>query len=424
MALGSFSSGALSELSLDDVDRMLDLGESLFVEHKGGIGENESFKLLQAIAAFANTAGGWVLLGVEHGRIVASGDSPWARPGAPPLVDLVRDRLRTRIDPLPAFEAKVMSEHRDGPVAVVRVYESSDTPHILLDNGAVYVREVAMTRDASDPKRSGAGAVADRHYEAVKIGSRAELLALAGRGRTAEERVHGLVNTASVSPLIARLGLQFHLGKDGLQPLTVDHGLVHVRIAPYTLPSRFRGWATTVHAASAVCQAGEDLADCHGLTSGWVTPDPAGAGIAVPHTKPPHGDGFHQTQALARVVVDGAGVAGGALRLEPPDGTRPLPRRFLVEELAHEVILPVIRSAAAVLNAGEFIGRSRCQIDLVGMQHVILIESQGNQGIAAWVPVTTDVTLTATDAELVAVATTAARALARSAELPFWDPTT
>jgi hypothetical protein len=39
MALGSFSRGALYELTLDDVNRMLEVDESLFVEHKAGIGE-------------------------------------------------------------------------------------------------------------------------------------------------------------------------------------------------------------------------------------------------------------------------------------------------------------------------------------------------------------------------------------------------
>ena len=57
---------------------MLTLDETVFVEHKVGIGEQDSFKLVQAVAAFANTAGGWVLLGVENGKIIANGDSLWA----------------------------------------------------------------------------------------------------------------------------------------------------------------------------------------------------------------------------------------------------------------------------------------------------------------------------------------------------------
>jgi predicted HTH transcriptional regulator len=70
MTLGSFSSGALYEVSVADVNRMLSLDETLFVEHKAGMGDKESFKVLQAIAAFANTAGGWLLVGVHGGKII------------------------------------------------------------------------------------------------------------------------------------------------------------------------------------------------------------------------------------------------------------------------------------------------------------------------------------------------------------------
>jgi hypothetical protein len=305
---------------------------------------------------------------------------------------------------------------------VVRVYESSDTPHIVLQNGAVYVREVAGVRDAADPKRSGAGTVAERHYRAMKIGSRAQLLELAARGRAAEERVQQLLNTAVISPLVAQLGLVFHHFHDGWKPHAVDHGLVHVRIAPYTRSPRFRGWATTVDAATAVRKVGEDLADCHGLAPGWVTPHPAGAFIEVPHQHPPHFDGFRRADAWARVVIDGEGVSGAALRLDPPQPSDALPRRFEPDELARELILPVVRGAADVLAAGEFIGRSRCQIDLVGMQRAILLEAQGDRHpIADWVPTTTDLTLTATGNELLEAARIAAYALARSAGLPFWD---
>jgi hypothetical protein len=120
--VGSFSSASLSDLTTRDIETMLRLDETLFIEHKSGIGEPaNSFKLRQAVASFANTAGGWLLLGVANGRVVADSRSLWAETGARALVDLVRDRLRGRIDPLPAFECKVMEEYPDGPVGVIRV---------------------------------------------------------------------------------------------------------------------------------------------------------------------------------------------------------------------------------------------------------------------------------------------------------------
>jgi hypothetical protein len=194
---------------------------------------------------------------------------------------------------------------------------------------------------------------------------------------------------------------------------------VHVRIAPYTLPARFRGWSTTLDAAGAVLRAAENLGNNHGLMSDWVTPHPAGGSIEVPHTDPaPHTDRWTHADAYARVVIDGMGLSGAALKLEapPPQNLR---RQFDVDQIARTLILPVIRAAAAVLGAGEFIGRCRGQIDLVGVQHVAMLESQSDhQAVDDWVPSTIDITLTASDDELVRAALTAARPRARPQRRP------
>jgi hypothetical protein len=127
MTLGSFVHGALADLSPADLDRMLELDETLFVEHKADIGELTNYGLAKAICAFANTLGGWLLLGVKNGKPHGSTAS-WTAPGdGPTLVDMIRDRLRGEIDPLPAFEARLIAQ-ADGPVGVERVSESADTP--------------------------------------------------------------------------------------------------------------------------------------------------------------------------------------------------------------------------------------------------------------------------------------------------------
>jgi len=119
MALGSFVHGALAELTVDDLTRMLTLDETLFVEHKSDLRPDSAYNLASTVASFANTLGGWLLLGVRNGKPVTEPGN-WFDPSGPPLVDVVRNRLRMEIDPLPAFEARVI-EHADGPVGVVRV---------------------------------------------------------------------------------------------------------------------------------------------------------------------------------------------------------------------------------------------------------------------------------------------------------------
>ena len=159
MALGSFTHGALAELSADDFGRMLELDETLFVEHKGDIGDDKDtiYGLVSTVAAFANTYGGWLLIGVTN-RKPNGNAGRWsdAEDDAPTLVDAIRARLRGEIDPLPAFEAKLI-QHADGPVAVVRVYESSDTPHVVLRSGAVFVREPAEHGMLPIPSARAAG---------------------------------------------------------------------------------------------------------------------------------------------------------------------------------------------------------------------------------------------------------------------------
>ncbi|HEX3678854.1 MAG TPA: ATP-binding protein [Galbitalea sp.] len=428
MALGSFANGALLELVPEDLDRMLQLDETLYVEHKRGIGKDEAFQIVKAVASFANTAGGWLLIWVHKSAVVPIDAADALRnqlDGAPSLVDAIRDRLRGRIDPLPTFEAKVI-QHDDGPVGVVRVYESSDTPHVTVLDGAVYVREVAGVRDSTTPKQSGAGRLAQRAFHAAAIGSRAELVELSDRGRRATERVTNLLNTPFTVPLVERaLGLRFVTGSaGGLSPELDGRGRVIVRIAPYTLSPRFRGWATTHDGAAAVIKSAEDLADFHGLAPGWATPDPAGAAtIEVPFSSPPHSDGFHTFRAFAHVMIDGCGIAGAAVALEPPSPDVLL-TRLSVTDLAEKVICPTVKAADHVLSTGEFIGRARCQVDLVGLRDAIFVEHQLDQEAPApWVPITIDVTIPATERELGAVALRAAYAYARSAGLPFWDMT-
>jgi len=127
MTLGSFVHGALADMSSGDLDRMLELDESLFVEHKSDLGDETNYGLAKAISAFANTLGGWLLLGVTNGKPHGSTATWTSRGDGPTLVDSIRDRLRGEVDPLPAFEARVV-DHPEGPVGVVRVYESADTP--------------------------------------------------------------------------------------------------------------------------------------------------------------------------------------------------------------------------------------------------------------------------------------------------------
>lgn len=421
MPLGSFVSGALATLTVDDLDRMLKLDETLFVEHKSDLKTDGSYNLMKAVASFANTLGGWLLIGVHAGKPIDDPGS-WSNASGPPLVDQVRDRLRHELDPLPAFEARVLP-HPDGPIGVVRVYQSADTPHVAIKTGSVFVREVAGDSDASRPRRAGGGRDSERAYAAAQIRSRAQLIELTERGKLAEQRVRGLVDPLRPLPLTNNaLDLRFeHAAEDTIQPKPIAGGGVVVRLVPYSLPPHFQGWSTTADASTAVLTAVEGLADRHGLAGDWITPHPAGQSVDVPLEKgrrllDASGLGL---DASARAVLDGAGVAGAALWHESPGSERRRHLRF--NDVAEQLVAPTIEAAATALTAGEIIGRAWCQIDLVGLGRVLLLEKQGDEA-SGWVPSGGDVTLPLEASELHAHALRAAYAFARSAGLPAWDP--
>ncbi len=164
-------------------------------------------------------------------------------------------------------------QHRDEPVGVVRVYESSDTPHVVLRSGSVFVREAAGVGDASAPRQSGSGRRRERAYEVAVIRSRAQLLELSERGREGSERVDRLLDPWRPLPLMAAgVGLSFEqVDEQVVQPrYTSERVSIVVRLVPYTLAPRFRGWATTTRGAASVVRALEDLADIRGMGPDWA----------------------------------------------------------------------------------------------------------------------------------------------------------
>jgi hypothetical protein len=168
----------------------------------------------------------------------------------------------------------------------------------------------------------------------------------------------------------------------------------------------------------------EKLSKRNGLSNDWVDPDPSGAGIAVPLEEGAvHTDGAGlPLGATAHLVLDAAGVAGAALSLSPPDDTR---RRSWLRsnQLMDFVRLPML-AAAGLLDSGEFLGRTRCQIDLVGLSRAFLLEHAGDNGGPLWMPTSGELSLPADDAQIDALAQRAANAFWRGAGVPAWDAPT
>jgi Putative DNA-binding domain len=238
---------ALGELAESErvFKALLAENESLFVEHKTDIAKGEGYQLAKAAASFANTLGGWILVGVKNGEPVLGWEPPPAG-----FVDAVRQRLEGQIDPIPSFAADVI-EFGTGLIGVVRVYESTDTPHILLSDGSIVVREPAQ-----DAKLRKLG-----RYQATPIRSHYELVQLAQRGQKAEREADERFQPRRLPLVEKSLRYRWVQASEGVSFDGGDDPALILRAAPLNLSSRWREWAVSEVAVDRITELVQSMID-------------------------------------------------------------------------------------------------------------------------------------------------------------------
>ncbi len=346
MALGDIEDNpqALASLLAED--------ETLFVEHKTDIARGEAYQLAKASASFANTLGGWILVGVKNGKPVAGWEPPTGV-----FVDLVRQRLEGRLDPLPSFAARVLT-HNDSRIGVIRVYESTDTPHILTADGSVVVREPAQ-----DSKLRKAG-----HYDATPIRSHHELLQLTRRGA---EALRDAVERFEPG---ARPWIDHSLGT--VPTLHAGAPALALRLSPLTLNGRWQDWAVSEAAVDQLAQLAGSLAD------GEAARDllPHARGVAVRAIRADEQEwtpgGFMWVRQEATVAADADGVFGVRLgyRLSQRSGKVHYWRRLEKGKAAEELLAPMISGVVELLGEVEFLGRFAAHLDWLRMNELFRID--------------------------------------------------
>src|SRR4051812_20226286 len=101
MATRGIRSLAIADLDESTLRGLIEHGEDLFVERKlippkdGGFGAT--------VASFANTIGGWVLLGIADDGTIKG----WEPPGRADAQSHLGEILRQQCDPLPPFVAAI-----------------------------------------------------------------------------------------------------------------------------------------------------------------------------------------------------------------------------------------------------------------------------------------------------------------------------
>jgi len=153
----------IEQLEEADLNKLIEeeISEGLYVEYK----EDFPKHLNKIVASFANTFGGWIIIGVDA-------RNPRNVPTSFPGIDISHDPkdrfrhiCRDGINPVPIFASKLIVKSADSNrgILVVRIDESAYPPHLTKD-GRIYRRNM----EGSDPVSETDRHILDRMFEKSK----------------------------------------------------------------------------------------------------------------------------------------------------------------------------------------------------------------------------------------------------------------
>ncbi|MEG6511588.1 ATP-binding protein [Desulforamulus ruminis] len=220
----------LEHLEEEDLNKLIDeeISEGLHVEYK----EDFPTHLGKIVASFANTFGGWIIIGTNA-------RNPRNVPTSFPGISMTRDPkdrfrniCRDHISPVPIFSSKLIkkSSDPDRGILVVRVDESAYPPHITKD-GRIYRRNM----EGSDPLAETDRHILDRLFE-KSVHNKNEVKAFVNRK---------LQKTAAEEVLFRVVCCPVPLNLDLIKPFFVPERITRLKkmaqnIWKHTLPKSIR----------------------------------------------------------------------------------------------------------------------------------------------------------------------------------------
>ncbi len=169
MPFSPFKKSLRESLTPEDLQVLVtdSVSEGYFVEYKGIL--PAATKIAKSIASFANTYGGWYIVGVTtDGHHVAQRIPGFSLDDCHDPIASLRDSIRSGVDPVPVFFPQVVTLAPKRAVLAVYVPGEQDTPFITKD-GCIYRR----VSDRSDPLPEAQRSAVDRLVEQGRDRARA-----------------------------------------------------------------------------------------------------------------------------------------------------------------------------------------------------------------------------------------------------------
>lgn len=382
---------SLRRLALGDLDDemlrgLIGHGEDLFVERKRELPDSPKFGA--AVSSFANTLGGWLLLGVDDDGTLHG----YPTSDRLDLQTSLAERLRKETDPLPPFVAGA-HELEGKQIVVLRVFESADSPHIVKGDGCVYVR----TTKGKEP--------VDDHRTLLELARRGD-----EAGRHARERLNNLplATQAVGAPVNLAYWLKGHRARDQ------DVYSVLALAAPLTVTPQFADWPISRRAADWLRSATErmlpDTAAAFHAPETRVEPEARGVVVTRliqhPRTR------FDRDEAV--LVADSGGVVAGRLR-RGKSGREVL----ALEALRMEDFEPLVAALADALKEAEAYGRSVWHVFVLLPDDVSVMDQR--RAPESVTHIGGELTVPADDEEVATLARRLMREYARGAGFAAWE---
>lgn len=125
-----------------------EIEEGYQVEYKTELTDSVKKKLPKIITSFANSAGGWLFVGVDEKTLELD---KLEKPSRTDYSQIISQLLREHVSPLPRFEARFLKSNKStSGVLVVYVYEGTNPPYVA--DGTVYVRNGSSSEPAKSQR--------------------------------------------------------------------------------------------------------------------------------------------------------------------------------------------------------------------------------------------------------------------------------